>query len=459
MRSPLIALLCAAALDAAAQPAVPAAGVAAPGASPGTSPAESSGASPGAPSAGSSGASSDARSGESRPGAAVAPGSLADLVERAWTIASRARVERARAEELDARELAARSPFAGPPVVGLDLRRDLPRGAGLPGTDESPERGRNEVEPGVSVPLWLPGQRDAIRRTIERDRSGRAASVRAARLALAGEVREAAWSLALARGALRVQRSREAGALALERDVERRVAAGELAPVDRLAARAERLAAAAAVREAIGVETAAAARLRTLAGVDAVGELAEPPPADPDRDAHPALAEAHEAVAAAAARLDLARRTRRDAPTVSAVARFDRDAYGADWRNTVRLGIAVPLDTEARNAPRLAAAGAALVEAEVARDRLRRELAGAIERARAELEAARETADVQAERAAAVREALAATERAFRAGERGLPDVLRLRALALDAELARDLSRERLGLAVSRLNQAFGVEP
>jgi cobalt-zinc-cadmium efflux system outer membrane protein len=390
--------------------------------------------------------------------APAAPG-LADLVERAWAIARRSELERARAAEIDARGIALRGVFAGAPTVGLDVRRDLPAWVAPFGIDVSPERGRNEVEPGIAAPIWLPGQRDAQRRVLDRERSQLGASVRLERLQLAGEVREAAWALAIADVERRVQQGREASAAALEADVERRVVAGDLAPVDRLAARAERLAATAAALDADAQVRAAAARLRALAGTDAPGAIDEPVREAPAVEAHPALAVARETVDAARARLEAARATRRDNPTVSAVARFDRDAYGADYRNTFRIGIAVPLDTEARNAPRQAAAGAALAEAEVALERTQRERAAGVERARIALEGARAVLDLGAERTAATRAALAAIERAFRAGERGLPDVLRARRFALEAELAGTLARANHGLAIARLNQALGIEP
>ena len=397
------------------------------------------------------------------PAGSAAPGpglaDLADLVERAWAIARRGELERARAAEIDARGVALRGLFAGSPSVGLDMRRDLPSWIAPFGIDVSPERGRNEVEPSVSAPIWLPGQREAQRRVLERERASLGASVRLERLRLAGEVREAAWALAIADVERRVQRGREASAAALEADVERRVAAGDLAPVDRLAARAERLAAVSAALDADARLRAAAARLRALAGVEAPGAIDEPVREEVAADAHPALVAARETVDAARARLDAARATRRDNPTVSATARFDRDAYGADYRNTIRFGIAVPLDTEARNAPRLAAAGAALAEAQIDLERAARERAADVERARIALESARASLDAGAERAAATGAVLTALERAFRAGERSLPDVLRARHFALEAELAGALARANLGLAIARLNQALGIEP
>lgn len=384
---------------------------------------------------------------------------LTELVERAWAIWRQTGIEQARSAEIDARALANRSLFAGAPSVGADLRRDLPRWAGLPGTGTGPERGRNELDVGGSAPIWLPGQREAQRRVLEREREALSAATVLERLRVAGQVREAVWAVSLARAELRVQQARLGTAAALEADVARRVAAGDLARFDRLLAQGEMLAAAAAVRDAQARQSLAAAQLAQLTGIEDPGDAAEPPAPDIEPDTHPALAAARETVAASRARLEYARATRRDNPTVGAAARFDRDTYTSGYRNTVRVGLSVPLDTEARNAPRLAAASAELTEAEIALQREMRARQAETGRARLALEAARSAVELNTQRATVARDALAAIERAFAAGERGLPEVLRVRAQVLEAELARDTAREQMGLAIARLNQARGFQP
>lgn len=125
----------------------------------------------------------------------------------------------------------------------------------------------------------------------------------------------------------------------------------------------------------------------------------------------------------------------------------------------MRVGVSLPLDTEARNAPRIAAASAELTEAEVGLERRRQALAAEVERARIAVATARDLLAAGTERTEAVREALAAVEKAFRAGERGLPEVLRLRAQSFEAERSREAARVQVGLAAARLNQSLGIEP
>ncbi len=384
---------------------------------------------------------------------------LSELFERAWTLSRQASIDAARSAELDARGRASRALFPGAPTVGLDVRRDLPPAVALPETTRSAARGRNELEPGFAAPLWLPGQRDAQQRVLERERGQLEADRRLERLRVAGQVREAAWAVALAATQWRLQEGRLDSARSLEADVARRLAAGDLAPSDRALARAEALAAEAGLLEARARHAMAAVELQRLTGSAAAGQLDEPVTGVQDASVHPGLLSAREAVATGQARLALAARTRRDNPTVSAVGRFERDVDGAPYRNTVRVGISLPLDTEARNAPRLAAVSAALTEAEVALEQRERELLAEQARARIALAAAQRVVQAQTQRADAAAQARDAIERAFRAGERALPDVLRLRAQAFEADMAREDARHQAGLAQARLHQALGLEP
>lgn len=384
--------------------------------------------------------------------------SLPELLERAWRLSREDEAKQARRDEAGSRELAASYPFAGSPSVSLDMRRDLPRGVGLPGTDSSSERGKNEWEPGVSAPLWLPGQRGALRRTIARERDELDASTLERRWQLAGEVREAVWRLAEARAELAQQRARVESTRALEADVARRAAAGDLARSDLWTAQAETRAAEAALAEATGRSEEARAILAGLTGIDDAA-IAEEAPREAPIEVHPAVIAATRAVETARARLEQTAATRRDAPTLSVVGRFDRDAYDVAYRNTVRIGIAIPLDTEARNAPRIAAAGVEFTDAELALERERRRVAAEQRRATAALEAARGVLRQQDARARLAADAFGAIERAFRAGERSLPQLLQLRSSLLDAQLAREIARARVGAALARLNQAYGVLP
>jgi outer membrane protein TolC len=178
-----------------------------------------------------------------------------------------------------------------------------------------------------------------------------------------------------------------------------------------------------------------------------------PPPS------HPRLALAERRVAAARAQLELVSRLRRDNPTAAVVVRNDRDTYGADYRNSVRLGVSLPLDTEARNAPRIAQASEALLETQARLDEEARRLAYETEVARAETATMSGQVEFARQRVAAASDALALVERAHALGERALAEVLRMGAVVRGAEAALRSATIGRDAARSALNQSLGLMP
>lgn len=392
--------------------------------------------------------------------AARAPApSLTELTRQAWELRQRSLMASVRHAELEAKALASQAWFPNAPRLGFDLRRDLPPGVALPGTSRVSESGRNEIEPGVSAPLWLPGQRDAQQRLVSQERALLEASQRLERLQIAGQVREAAWKFRMTQTHMQFAQARWESAQQLHADVLRKVHAGVLAPADSALSQAEALGAESGWLDARAQQGMATVELKRLTGQSVIGDLAEKTAPAQDAGNHPALEVATQAWVADQARLELAQRSRRDNPTLSAAARFDRDVSGAPYRNTFRMGMTWPLDTEARNAPRIAAAAAALTESEVAMAQRKRDLMAEIERSRMALALAQEAAQLSAQRHASMAQVQQAIERAFQAGERGLAELLRVRHLAFEAELAWHAARDQLGLAQARLNQALGLEP
>ncbi len=384
---------------------------------------------------------------------------LKDAVEQAWIRSQQADLQAARRAELDARERVTGAWFPDSPTVGLDVRRDQPRWSEPFGMQQGPERGKNEWEPALAVPLWLPGQRAAQRRVIDEDREAATARAAADRLALAGEVREALWAAHRGRQNVALAQARLQAAEALEADVARRLRAGELARTDLLLAQSELLTARAALAQAHASERGTMDAYDALVGLRILPPPEPEPPTRDAFDANPALQAQMDAIAAARARLDYAQTVRRDSPTFAIVPRFDRDVGGGDYRNSVRVGIAIPLDTDVRNAPRIAAASTALAEAQIAAVATRRQLMIQVAQARAALESAEAQAAIATTQQRVALENLDLIERAFRYGERGLVDLLRVRTLAREAAVAAELARLDVGLSRARLNQAIGVLP
>lgn len=138
--------------------------------------------------------------------------SLGEALEQAWTRHPQAAAFAAREDEARARAEIAAGFTPAPPALSLSGLNDrLNR-----------NRGKQEWEAEMAVPLWLPGQKAARESEAESAMAEVAARSKALRLQLAGEVREAWWTVAAARNARDLSARRAETARALDEDVQRR---------------------------------------------------------------------------------------------------------------------------------------------------------------------------------------------------------------------------------------------
>jgi len=174
---------------------------------------------------------------------------------------------------------------------------------------------------------------------------------------------------------------------------------------------------------------------------------------------HPQLAALEAAIATARARLDVAARNSRDLPEIMLGMRRERPVAEADWQNSTIVGVRIPLATDARNRPRVAAANAELVEAEALLSYERQRVDAERDAAGRELQRADEALALAETRRALAIEMRREYARAFALGNIDLPQRLRVDADAFAAELAAVRARLEAARAVSRYNQAIGVLP
>ena len=375
--------------------------------------------------------------------------SLADAVEAAWQRSAQSTQAAGALRQAEARRSAADALWAAPPALEAGVTRDRQR----------PDRTVRETELGLAVPLWLPGQRAAGRAQADAASAAAQAELHASRLAVAGNVLDAAAEVALQRAERRAADTQRRELDQLADDVDRRVAAGDLAPADALAARAERLAAQSAATQAQQRLQAAELKWKSLTGLAEVPTLTEPPsPGGTPPGPHPALQAAALNVELAHRRVALARASGRDAPELLLRARQE-NATGEPRTNGFGLAIRIPFGTDDRNGPIKAEALAELDAAEARARELASEVASAVETARlAEAAARRQVAD-EHERAELLRQRAALIEQSFKAGETALPEMLRALTAAAQAEAALARQHAALAQAAWRLQLAQGYMP
>jgi cobalt-zinc-cadmium efflux system outer membrane protein len=375
---------------------------------------------------------------------------LRDAFEAAWLRSAAGRADTARADEANARRSAARTWVRESPSIGASYKTDR--------IDRN--RGTHEYAVELGVPLAVPSERranialgDAEATAVNRLRA-------AARLRLAGEVREAYWAAQLARGERELAARRADEARQLAADLARRLQAGEASRVDANQARGAQLAAEAVLRAAQLEEQRAQTAFEQLTGLPLASAVAESESNAPTTlEDHPALAAVRADAAASRARADRAAQVRRSTPELIVAMTRERGDISESYGNTIRVGVRVPLGSDARNQVAIAQTGADRIEAEAAVPLALERTKAAIMLGRDELGLARLTAAAADERAQLARDNQRLIARAYALGERDLVQRLRADAERFEGELAATRAQAELGRALSRLNQALGHLP
>ena len=320
-------------------------------------------------------------------------------------------------------------------------------------------RGGREAELSLATPLWLPGEGTASRRVADADLTRLTAQQQARRLAVAGEVREALATVALAQLELAGAGARLRDSRSLEDDVARRVRGRDAAEAELLTARLDRMEAEIGLGERRAAVAGARAAFQTLTGLEPNAAALNEPEPPPAAGQHPRLAEADGVVAAADAARRLAAVQVRESPEIGLLARRTREAGSDRYDNRAGVQFRFPFATEARNAPRQAVAEAELTDATAAAANVRRQVELQAARARIELDNVRQALVIARSRAGVLRQQRGLSEAAYRGGQVALGDVIRVRILATEAEVAQGRAEIAVRQARSRVNQARGILP
>lgn len=349
-----------------------------------------------------------------------------------------------------ARGRSAESFTPGPPSLGGGFVGDGVRNA----------RGGREAELSLATPLWLPGEETASRRVADADLTRLTAQQQAQRLAVAGEVRESLAAVALAQIETAGAEARLRDARSLEADVGRRVRGRDAAEAELLTARLDRMDAEIALGERRASLDGARLSFRSLTGVEPdPAALNEPDPPQAVAGVHPRVSEADGNAAAADANRRLAAIQTRESPEIGILARSSREIGSTQYDNRIGVQFRLPFSTDSRNAPRQMAAQAEVTEATATAANVRRQIELQTAKARIELDAARQAAVTARQRAAVYRQQRGLSEAAFRGGQVGLGDVIRVRALVTEADVAQGRAEIEVRLSRSRVNQSLGILP
>lgn len=388
---------------------------------------------------------------------------LAQAFEQAWAAQPLTQSLSARRSALAASRQAADAWTAQPGALELRAQTDRP------GAD----RGAQELEVGVALPLWLPGQRSRSQALVTQEEQALEARLASARLQLAGQVREAWWAWQRARAELALASTQVEHAQALNDDVHRRLRAGDLARADAHQAHAALALAQSAQARAEGQGMLAWQALQGLLGSsqpaptapEAPGSPwpigAEPAPGAPPPDLaqHPLVRDLDRQAAMARQAAELADTQSRANPELLLGTVHSRDQRGEPRQRQLTIGLRLPWGESPAQRALAARAHADATELSVQATRQHQQAQAALAGAQARWRAAQRVHEAAQRRATLAHESQGFFDTSFRLGETDLPTRLRIAQEAQDAARQAALAAIDLAAATSAWRQAAGLLP
>ncbi len=324
----------------------------------------------------------------------------------------------ARRAQADAFERLGRHPFASGSTLSLSYIDD----------STLSDLGLTEIEGGIEVGLWRPGQRDAMRSLASGLERGRAAYEQWLRWTLSGEVRALLADIRLAE--LDAERARIGldNARALQDAVRRQLEAGDVAreallQVDSLVLEHEaRLtdAHAGLVDAERSWVTLTGLQVRPARSIESRAASTETIPPD-----HPQLALLDAELEVARSRIETTTYDEKGSPTVSFGYRRERGGQLAPWIESVGVGISIPVGGHPSRAASVSAAVREAAAIETERTMRQRSLSLQLHEVEHELEVNERRLKLAAEREAIDRQRWLMAKTGFDAGEFDLTTVLR----------------------------------
>ena len=390
------------------------------------------------------------------PQTAAASLSLRQVFDAAWSRQPEAMALQARRDAARAQQSAAAAWTPEPAALEISNKTDrLNR-----------NQGARELEVGVAVPLWLPGERGRTAALAEAEGAAIESRATAAQLRVAATVREAWWQWQRARIEVDSARDQLDSTRRIAADVARRTKAGDLARADQHQADGAVASAEANMAQAEAGLAAARQQLRALTGAapatsEAAASEAEPDPgtAATDMEAHAALLELKDRAVVAERTAALASTQSRANPELMLATTRDRGAFGEAAQQTITLGVRIPFGGGPRHDARTANARAEATEVQAQLALERERVMAEREAAKVRVDASRSQLTAAERRAQLARESRGFFDKSFRLGETDLPTRLRIEAEAAEAERQAARTRIEFAAAISAWRQALGLLP
>lgn len=351
---------------------------------------------------------------------------------------------------VSAKKLVANAMLPTAPAVSLLHQNDV-LGSG---------RGEREWQAEMELPVWLPNQRNNRLKVADASQSSVIASRESLKLYVAGQLREALWDVAANDNNLALALNQLEVANKLQRDVEKRHQAGEMAKTDVMLAQQETLRAEKDKLRAEAEVMHARHRYYLLTGLrELPTSYTEKQSELEDYSQSSIWLEAQSKVGLAETERNLAQVESHENMQVLFNMRSTKGAFDSTANDSVGLKLRIPFGGETRAAPIKAAAELGVGNALSEREALKYALEAAMHEAEHNLSVSRAELAIANKQFDIAKESVRLAQKAFQLGETDLVSLLRVQAQTFEAERAFTTRQIQVQWDIARYNQTVGVLP
>jgi len=382
---------------------------------------------------------------------------LSSLTQNVYEQHPGLRSELAQQQQINANTDLANARFADVKSINLNHQNDV-----IGSSD-----GFQEWEASVDMPLWLPGQQQQLLLISDTMTAELPAYKQQIKLAASATVRELVWNVVLADNANQQAHQVWQTAQKLEKDVDARVKAGELAGTERLLAstnaldkhsqylltQAELEHTLSSYQHITGQQSLPMNYEETLTknssdnqhhSLEKVGQE------------HPYLMVLEQQISTLRAQQGLAYFDGAVNPSLSVGMRSERDGHGDSFSNSIGIGFSFALDDDVYRRPAIANAAKELADAEIARQHLERELNITLFSQYHDLETKQQQLVLLNGQNDTTQQYYSLQQRAFELGEIDLVSLLRSQSLANETYNRKQALEVDIKHMIALVNQALG---
>lgn len=351
---------------------------------------------------------------------------------------------------VSARKIVAGAMLPTAPVVSVLHQNDVV-GSG---------RGEREWQAELELPVWLPNQRSNRMKVADASQSSTISSRESLKLQVAGQLREALWDIAMNDNYLALAIHKLDLADKLQRDIEKRHQAGELAKTDVMLAQQATLQAQKDKLRAEAEVMHARHRYYLLTGLrELPASYEEKQSSLEDYSQSPIWLEAQSKVGLAETERDLANVESHENLQVLLNLRSTKGAFDNMANESVGVKLRIPFGGETRAAPIKAAAELGVGSALSERETLKLALEAALHEAEHNLSVSRAELQIASKHFEIAQESARLAQKSFQLGESDLVSLLRVQAQTFEAERAFTTRKIQVQWDIARYNQIVGVLP